>query len=137
MFKVRKIKFYLDQMRDLNVNTDSFSIIDLIESPVHELSDIFESLTDEQKKLCWNIRKKERSCSTLDDNHEDQLLPPDHPSEIEYQFLKETFAAKMKEYEINLKISREGQEKLKHFKARVEHLEKLEKMKNNQQTSTT
>ena len=40
-------------MRDLNVNTDSFSIIDLIESPVHELSDIFESLTDEQKKLCW------------------------------------------------------------------------------------
>ena len=35
-----------------------------------------------------NIRKKERSCSTLDDNYEDQLLPPDHPSEIEYQFLK-------------------------------------------------
>ena len=40
----------------------------------------------------------------------------------------------MKEYEINLKINREGQEKLKHFKARVK---KLEKMKNNQQTSTT
>ena len=99
-----------------------------------------------------NIRKKERSCSTLDDNFEDQLLPPDHPSEIEYQFLKvlpidhlsyqfwflqETFAARMKEYEINLKINRDGQEKLKQYKERVEHLEKLEKMKNNQQTSTT
>ena len=70
MFKVRKIKYYLDQvckffgevleyysiffqMRDLNVNTESFSIIDLIQDPVQELSDIFESLTDEQKKLCW------------------------------------------------------------------------------------
>jgi len=42
----------------------------------------------------------------------------------------------MKEYEINLKINRDGQEKLKLYKERVEHLEKLEKMKNNQQTST-
>ena len=35
-----------------------------------------------------NIRMKERSCSTLDENYEDRLLPPDDPSEIEYQFLK-------------------------------------------------
>ena len=42
----------------------------------------------------------------------------------------------MKEYEINLKINRDGREKLKLYKERVEHLEKLEKMKNNQQTST-
>ena len=40
-------------MRDLNVDTASFSIIDLIESPVQELSDIFEALTDEQRSLCW------------------------------------------------------------------------------------
>ena len=92
-------------MRDAGIDLSSFSIIDLIESPVQELSNIFASLTEEQRKLCWcednrwevkhfkiefsrNIRKKERSCSTVDDNVEDRLLPPDDPSEIQYQFLK-------------------------------------------------
>ena len=60
----------------------------------------------------------------------------DHLS-YQFWFSQETFAANMKEYEINLKINRDGREKLKLYKERVEHLEKLEKMKNNQQTSTT
>ena len=60
----------------------------------------------------------------------------DHLSS-QFWFSQETLASKMKEYEVNLKINRDGQEKLKHYKERVEHLEKLEKMKNNQQTSTT
>ena len=54
----------------------------------------------------------------------------------QFWFSQETFAAKMKEYEINLKINRDGREKLKLYKERVEHLEKLEKMNNNQITST-
>ena len=100
-----------------------------------------------------NIRKRERSCSTLDDNYEDRLLPDDDPFEIEYQFLKvlqnkftmayiykknifsqKTVASKKKEYESNLKINRDGREKLKIYKERVEHLEKLDQMRNNQQT---
>ena len=40
-------------MRDLDIDVASFSIIDLIESPVQELSNIFGSLTEEQRKLCW------------------------------------------------------------------------------------
>ena len=39
-------------------------------------------------KFSRNIRKKERSCSTVDDNFEDRLLPPNDPSEIEFQSLK-------------------------------------------------
>ena len=101
-----------------------------------------------------NIRKRERSCSTLDDNFEDRLLPEDDPFEIEYQFLKvlqdynlpwhnayflfsqKTVASKKKEYESNLKVNRDGREKLKIYKERVEHLEKLEKITNHQQTPT-
>ena len=37
-------------MRDLDIDLASFSIIDLIESPVQELSNIFGSLTEEQRK---------------------------------------------------------------------------------------
>ena len=40
-------------MRDMGIDLSSFSIIDLIESPVQELSNIFASLTEEQRKLCW------------------------------------------------------------------------------------
>ena len=39
-------------MRDLNIDTASFSIIDLIESPVQEVSGLLGSLTREQKELC-------------------------------------------------------------------------------------
>ena len=39
-------------MRDLHIDTASFSIIDLIESPVQEVSGLLGSLTREQKELC-------------------------------------------------------------------------------------
>ena len=38
----------------------------------------------------------------------------------------------MREYEANLKINRDGQEKLKKYKERIKDLEELEKTSNNQ-----
>ena len=67
-----------------SVDINRLSIVDLIESPLQELTDVLQTLTPKQKEVCLNIRDRERSNTSIDDN----LLPPDDPLEIEYQQLK-------------------------------------------------
>ena len=70
-----------------SVDINRLSIVDLIESPLQELTDVLQTLTPKQKEVCLNIRDRERSNITTDTD-DNYMLPPDDPLEIEYQQLK-------------------------------------------------
>ena len=52
LFKTRKLKYYHKQLTANSIDINKVSIVDLIELPIQELTDILQTLTLKQKELC-------------------------------------------------------------------------------------
>jgi len=125
--RLLRLKFYLFQLSEMLIDPRLISIIDLIESPIDDLTSLLEPFDQKQKALCMQIRQKERS-NCKNPFQDEDALPPSDPLEIEYQKLKAQYAEKLKELERQQRMKIENEENLQMCK---DNLAKLRRQQMN------